>query len=232
MQAGNSLPDLYAEKQEPYSSHTMIKKWLLSFPPGSRILDIGTAAGTMARICAGSGLLFFGIEANEQRALIARPYYQGFFQGDLESAPDDVLGNFDIILCADILEHTAYPGDILKRLVNLQNPGAFFIISVPNIAHIWIRLNLLLGNFNYTDKGILDSTHLRFFTRKTLLNLVQESGLSQETIQPTPIPLSLVFPALMKTPVGNFLNNSLYRLTRTLPTLFAYQLVIKAIKRI
>jgi len=68
------------------------------------------------------------------------------------------------------------------------------IVSVPNVAHLWVRLSLLAGRFHYTDRGILDRTHLRFFTRRTLLELLRAAGLTVVELAVTPVPLPLVVP--------------------------------------
>jgi hypothetical protein len=68
------------------------------------------------------------------------------------------------------------------------------IVSVPNVAHLWVRLSLLVGRFDYADRGILDRTHLRFFTRRTLLELLRSAGLRVDELAVTPVPLPLVVP--------------------------------------
>ena len=73
-------------------------------------------------------------------------------------------------------------------------PGGTVIVSVPNVAHLWVRLSLLAGRFDYADRGILDRTHLRFFTRGSLLALLTGAGLVVDTLRVTPVPLPLVVP--------------------------------------
>ena len=149
--------------------------------------------------------------------------------GSIEDAEDEFLRGYDVIVLGDILEHLAAPEAVLQRLVDLQRPGSTFIISVPNIANLWVRLSLLMGRFNYADRGILDRTHLRFFTRKTLLAMLNRTGLEIMTIQVTPIPLELVSRLFISLP-GRWLHAGFARLTSILPTLLGYQFVAKARK--
>lgn len=81
---------------------------------------------------------------------------------------------FDIILCADILEHLHSPDDLLQKCKILLKKNGFIIASIPNIANWSIRFQLLLGNFNYTEYGILDKTHLHFYTYATAKNLISK----------------------------------------------------------
>lgn len=83
-----------------------------------------------------------------------------------------------MIICGDVLEHLRDPLKALRFLTSYLSERGFFLISVPNIAFISIRLSLLLGKFDYNpDGGILDETHLRFFTRKSLVDLLKRAGL-------------------------------------------------------
>ena len=75
------------------------------------------------------------------------------------------------------------------------------IISVPNVAHLWVRLQLLLGRFDYADRGILDRTHLRFFTRRSFAAFLGDAGLDVEELVATPVPLPLVVPPRLHGPV-------------------------------
>jgi hypothetical protein len=98
---------------------------------------------------------------------------------------------------------------------------------VPNVANLWVRLNLLFGRFEYTDRGICDRTHLRFFTRKTLIALAENAGLEIQTIRATPIPLELVNGFFVTFP-GRILHSMLARCTSWFPTLLGYQFIVEA----
>ena len=193
-------------------------------------MDIGTATGTIGRICKNYGFKFSGIEPNSKWAQIAKPYYEKIHIGTIENCDDNIIRGYKAIIFGDILEHVPNPDAVLQRVVRLQENGALFAISVPNIANIWIRVNLLLGRFDYTDRGILDRTHLRFFTKKTAISLVTKSGLEIKKITVTPIPLELVSNFFIKSPVGRFIHWILFLAAKIRPTLFGYQFVIIARK--
>jgi len=219
----------YVEKDDPWSSHTQIRTWLAHQRPGTRILDIGAATGTLGRQFTKAGLVMDGIEPHPAWANLARPYYAELLVGTLDDASDAFLSRHDVVVCADVLEHIADPTQALRRLLPLQSPGCQFLVSVPNIANIWIRLNLLLGRFDYTDRGILDRTHLRFFTWRTLRGMFNSVGLRIVDLHVTPIPLNLVHPVFQQHAVGRLAHAVLARLTRTFPTLLGYQFVVKAV---
>jgi 2-polyprenyl-3-methyl-5-hydroxy-6-metoxy-1,4-benzoquinol methylase len=222
----------YFEKKEPWSSHWYIRHWLEKFKPGTRVLDIGTASGILGQSLKDSGFILTGLEPNRAWAQMAKPYYHNFFQGTVEEASPELLQGQDVVILADILEHLQDPRCVLKRLLDLQASGCIFIVSVPNIANISIRLNLLFGRFEYQDRGILDQTHFRLFTRRTLLRLLESAGLEILDCQVTPVPLELVHPFFVQSPVGKPLYAGLFHLTRLFPTLLGYQFVVKARKPI
>lgn len=82
---------------------------------------------------------------------------------------------------ADVIEHFAYPDEVLAALVARAKPGARFLLSTPNVAHLSVRLNLLQGRFDYVDSGILESTHLRFFTLPITANRVPRRPTKQKS---------------------------------------------------
>lgn len=224
----SNLP--YQDKPDAWSSHAILSGWVLAMPPGSHILDIGTASGTLARMCAQVPLHWRGLEPVAAWAELARPNYDQFFTGRIEDAQDDFLSGADLVILGDILEHLPNPGIVLTRLVNLQKPGTSFAISVPNIANLYIRLNLLVGRFDYAERGILDRTHLRFFTLKSFKQMIIDCGLENLQIRSTPLPLNLVNPFFARNKVGIFLHGVLARITSAWPTLLGYQMLILARK--
>lgn len=224
------MPNLtYQDKSSPWSSHSRITAFVESLPASSRVLDVGTASGMLARNCGNTGLRFFGIEANTEWAAIASPFYEKLWPCSFDDVPDDALHGYDAVVLGDILEHMSAPDIVLNKLTAFQSKDGLFIISVPNIANFWVRLNLLLGHFDYAERGILDRTHLRFFTRRTLVDMVKNAGLDIISIQATPIPLELVSPFFL-TPFGVSLHAVFAWLTSLLPTLLGYQFIVEAKK--
>jgi hypothetical protein len=220
----------YQAKLDPWSSHSVIAAQLENFPKGTRILDVGTASGTIGRICQGKGFVIRGIEPVKEWAELSREYYKEISQRELQQTDDSFLRGHNIVICADVLEHMPDPEKQLKRLVSLQSSGTMFLISVPNIANLWIRLSLLMGNFNYTERGILDKTHLRFFTWRTGSQLVSSSGLKIKAIISTSIPLNLLHPFFSEAFLGRKIHQLLAILTKLLPRLLGYQYIFIAVK--
>lgn len=221
----------YVDKSaDPWSSHSRLIRWLGQFPTGTRVLDVGAATGTIGRVYKGRGLLIDGLEPQESWAEAARPYYRQMWCGGLDDAPDTFLRNHDVVICADVLEHMARPDLALGRLVALQPVGCRFFISVPNIAHLWVRLSLLFGRFDYTERGILDRTHLRFFTRRTILDLVTAVGLTVRQVYVTPVPLGLIRPEFDSTRSGRALRDMFAGIGCVLPTLLGYQFLVDGVR--
>ncbi|MGE5251012.1 MAG: class I SAM-dependent methyltransferase [Bacteroidota bacterium] len=221
----------YVDKEDPWSSHAVIARWLRKLPENSVILDIGTASGTIGRLCNGLGLVRKGVEPNSAWAELARPYYEDLSVTSIEAAENEFIQGADAVILADVLEHLPDPETTLKRVVSLQQPECLIIISVPNVANIWVRLNLLFGRFEYSERGILDQTHLRFFTRSSLVGLLDRCNLDCRQFQPTPIPLNVVHPFFRVSAAGRRLHQALAAVTRFLPSLLGYQFVVLAVKR-
>ena len=227
-QKANSQPDnQYIEKKDSWSSHAIIFEWLSHSAPGSKILDIGTASGMLGKRFKDFGFYLKGLEPIQKWAEEARPFYNEFHCSTIEAASDEFLAKQDVVICADVLEHTPNPEEILKRLISLQKPSTQFIISVPNVAYLWIRLNLLFGRFCYTDCGILDRTHLRFFTKIFFLEMLKAVGLEILEIRCTPPPLERINHKFFKSFSGQLVHNIFACLANFLPGLFAYQFVTR-----
>jgi len=225
-----SLDRRYVVKSDPWSSHTIIKIWLGRRAAGTKVLDVGAATGMLGEQFARFGFVMHAVEPHPTWAEAARPYYGALVRGTLDQADDAFLADHDVVVCADVLEHIAHPNQALRRLVALQPDGCEFFISVPNIANLWVRVNLLLGRLDYADRGILDRTHLRFFTRRTFSTMLRAAGLEIAELRVTPIPLNLVHPVFQQTGWGRAIHALLARLTTILPTLLGYQFVARAVK--
>ncbi len=221
----------YLDKPDPWSSHSIIANWLKERPAGTLVLDVGAGTGSVARFCEGSGLVFRGVEPNPSWAELAQPYYDEICSEPLQRVGEKFLRGFQVVVCADVLEHFPDPDRELARLVNLQAVGTLFFISLPNIANLWVRLKLLFGRFDYADRGILDRTHLRFFTQRTLVEMLLNTGLEIQQIVPTPIPLNLVHPFFTRAALGQTSHRALASMTRLFPTILGYQFVVQARKK-
>ena len=135
---------------------------------------------------------------------------------------------FHRILMMDVLEHLLDPERVLRDSVDLIAPGGTIVVSIPNVANLWVRISLLLGRWDYADRGILDRTHLRFYTRQTARRLLVSSGYTIEKEMATVIPAELAFHLSHRKVLMIGLNRILAILTRIWPTLFGYQFVFLA----
>ena len=183
----------YRLKDDPHSSHSVILA-RLGEGRGRKALDVGAADGFLAERLTAQGWSVTALERDPELAARAHGRCKEVVVADLESAPPLLHGPFDAIVYGDVLEHLSDPGATLRALDSTLAPGGTVIVSVPNVAHLWMRLSLLAGRFDYADRGILDRTHLRFFTRRTLLELLQGAGLRVIELAVTPVPLPLVVP--------------------------------------
>ncbi|MGH9882790.1 MAG: methyltransferase domain-containing protein, partial [Pyrinomonadaceae bacterium] len=122
--------------------------------------------------------------------------------------------------------HLRNPREILLRVNKLLKPGGKVLMSLPNVANIWVRLNLLFGRFNYRRVGILDESHLRFFTLHTMKQLADDAGLDVISVKATPIPLPLILPATSQGRSLSFLHLFNWGLTKLRSTLFGYQFIL------
>lgn len=213
------------KKADPYSSHAQIVRWIEQERP-AEVLEIGTATGYLTSEMTKRGCAVVGVEADPKMAEIARQHCREMLVGDVETVDLKGLGVFDAIVFGDVLEHLRDPRDILQKVSGMLKPGGKVLISLPNIANIWVRLNLLFGRFNYSRVGILDETHLRFFTLHTMKQLAAESGLDVLSINATPIPLPVILPATSRGRSLSFLHLLNWGLTRFRSTLFAYQFIL------
>lgn len=188
---------------------------------GDTVLDVGCNTGYVGRAAKERlRVVFDGIEGDHGAAAIARETYRAVAQVDLASGPPwrDVGGLYDAILALDVLEHLPEPVRALRALAGLLAPGGRLVLSVPNVAHWTVRLGLLCGRFDRTDTGILDRTHVHFFTRKTLLSACEKAGLTVE---------EMVF-TTNGFPLHKLVSHGLRRRAAALlPGLLAYQFVAR-----
>lgn len=146
--------------------------------PGATVLDLGTGSGALGQFlhaqlqCTVDGLTFNSAEAD-----VARPYYRRIEVANLETCVlQDIFPDtrYDFIVCADVLEHLSRPERIVQACRDLLAPGGKLLISVPNAGYSGLIGELIQGDFIYREEGLLDRTHLRFFTRRSLTRFLSE----------------------------------------------------------
>ena len=162
---------------------------------GGRVLDVGCACGDLsALLAAKKKCRCTGFEADLESVEICwkRKVFDEVLQIDLNNfAAADYprfWEAFDTIICGDVLEHLQRPDAVLAELKSLLKPGGCFLVSLPNAAHASIKTGLLLDDWSYTELGILDKTHLRFFTASSIAGMFADAGLKITTTCRTTLP--------------------------------------------
>lgn len=151
-------------------------------PDGATVLDVGAGNGILARLLrhVGRNVSIDAVEPDPVAKTSAAPHYRSIFSGSVEEFIEASGGrsqSYDFIVMADVIEHIANPAPLLDQLKTLLSPGGNIVISTPNIAFASVRLALLNGRFDYVESGILERTHLRFYTLKSLRALLAAVGL-------------------------------------------------------
>lgn len=193
-----------------------------------RVLEIGTSTGYITKVLKEQGNQVIGIEIDKDAADMARQYCESMIIGDVEELDLDAYldpESFNVILLADILEHLRWPGSLLSRIKKYLKADGYLVVSLPNVAHGDVLLNLLNGDFKYKSVGLLDETHLRFFGRKNVINIFNNFGYNIEELQETKMPLG-------STDLGMDLSKipSIFvKLISSLPDSEVYQFVLKAV---
>jgi len=165
---------------------------LLALVPESArtVLDIGCGAGRLGEsIKARQTAHVVGIEMNQAAAERARSRLDRVLVGDIEQLePDFPPAAFDTIICGDVLEHLREPARLLGRIRGWLRPGGTLVASIPNVRHHSVVRGLLAGNWTYEPAGLLDRTHLRFFTRREIEKLLYRAGFCVQNLGMTPGP--------------------------------------------
>jgi SAM-dependent methyltransferase len=216
----------YAFKTGRWSSHQQLVRRIRRFAAGRslRILDIGCGSRSLADVLRRAGHYVVGVDAasspDEEEA------FDDFFARDLDGGLGDV-GDvpFDAVLLSDVLEHLSAPEKLLLDARERLADGGRVFASSGNVANWYIRFQLLLGRFEYTERGILDRTHCRLFTRGSFRKLHRECGFRVLHDGTTPIPFEFVFGAGLLARACDAVNAGAAKIW---PGLFAYQVMLEA----
>jgi len=221
-----SVKDEYELKPNEDSSHGRISTLLGSRPP-SKILDLGCSSGLLAERLRAMGHYVTGVDFNEFEGV--RDRTAAFFKADLnQGIPADVGTGFDLVLAADVMEHLPRPGDLLEEIRRVLSPEGTALICVPNVAHWYPRLRTMLGMFDYDQRGILDTTHLRFFTRRSLRKLIERHDYSILRLEAVGLPVDAMGLEGHKGHWVRLIDNVFSSLW---PTMFGYQFIVEVAPR-
>lgn len=213
-------PDEYAFKEGDGSSHALILD-MVSILPRSRILDLGCSGGRLAEKLRDRGHVVCGVDRLEVSGVRDRTDH--FVVADLsQGIPESVGDCFDVVIAGDVLEHVPQPLMVLREIRRVLRPGGQVIVSVPNFSHWYPRLRVAFGIFGYDRRGILDETHLRFFTRRSLKRIVRAAGFDILEAATTGLPPAAR--GVSNKSIVRWLDRCLVRIR---PTLFAYQYIVR-----
>ena len=212
----------YVKLQDiPYRGHWLVEQAVLRHTqPGDAIFEGGVSTGYLARRFVEAGRRVDGAEIDPEAGAAAMAVCDHVWVGDLAQLDVGQLPrSYQLLLFADTLEHLPDPPAVLRRLSTRLDPTGTLVVSLPNVANWAIRLSLLGGRFRYTERGILDRTHLRFYTKKTAIEMIEAGGFT-------------VSSAVGSIPVPLVKSRTLGRLAHWIgnlrPSLFAYTFVITA----
>ena len=195
-----------------------------------RVLDVGCAVGYIGEFLRRNPpkRWLAGMELDERAAAQAGPHYDQVIVGSIEDKGvwDRLEQSVDAMIFGDVLEHTADPVRVLRLAEPHLRDNGIVIVSMPNIAHFKIRLRLLIGRFEYEEWGIMDRTHLRFFTRATAEKMLQASGFDVLHSEP----IYAFSPPMRGSRIRRLGLAAKTRIralmARLWPTLFAYQFIL------
>ena len=213
------------------SSHEVGGIVLSHLPSGARVLDIGCGTGALATLMRDLGAAqVIGIEPHAVRAAAARDRGLHVLEREFSPSVVEEYGRFDVVVLADVLEHLPDPAKLLLEVRTALAPEGIVLASVPNVAHWSVRRSLAGGRFEYEPFGIMDATHLRWFTRQTFGRLFATTGFEVLDLVPT---AGVALPVYGRERPWRWLTTYrrrqlLARLLQISPTLFACQFVAAA----
>ena len=146
---------------------------------GARVLDLGCGPGRLAELLAGRGCTVVGIDVDPDALEAAANWCEQVVLADIdEAAARPETGEpFDAVCLLDVLEHLRQPEEVLRWAAKLLRPDGVIVVSLPNVAHAAVKLQLMSGHFERTDSGLLDRTHLHLYDRASAESLLLDAGL-------------------------------------------------------
>lgn len=222
------MPNVYQFKDFEGSSHRilieLVKRFSLS---RGRLLDLGAAGGELGESLRSLFDSTTGFEFELDRLAELKPRFDRVVVADLERLPK-LPGDNAAIIMADVLEHLRDPKQALRLVRGALRDDGLLYLSVPNIANITIRIGLLFGIFQYRERGILDATHLRFYTSRTIREEVTNAGFDIVIERGSSIPIRLIVAGFLPDFLIRIGERILTLVTRIMTALFAYQIILVA----
>jgi len=229
--SGRSKSETYSEfyinyplKLYSHSSHYQALK-IVNAKDNLKILDIGSGQGLFASNISKNNYKT-GVDFIPQDELTGKNFNE-YYEFDLNNGlPEKIqTEKFDYVLSLDILDLLIDYEKILRQIKMILKEDGKLIISLPNIANIYVRLNLLIGRFPYSNRGILDRTHLHFFTLGLIKKVLRKNGFEIIKIKVTPIPVIEILPKFLRNNIGKLFNHLLFFISFIFRRLFGYQFI-------
>lgn len=213
---------------KPSEPHALIAQLI---PQGASVLDVGCGVGDLCIVLRKlRGAEVMGLEPHVERAAEARKHGLTIECGELDRSVASRCGKFDVVVFADVLEHLVDPVSVLEISHQVLRPEGRIVASIPNIAHWSVRLKLLFGHFDYEECGLLDATHLRWFTQKTVERVFAAAGFRISSIKRTP---GAWMPVYKRHPFRWLSSNMRCRMIRlgirVAPNLLGCQFIVEAV---
>lgn len=224
------MPNVYTFKDFEGSSHRILMRLIRRWAPrGGTLMDLGAAGGELGSALRDHFDRTIGFEFNVDCVGQLCGRFDQVVITDLETVRA-LPSNVDAIVLADVLEHLRNPAAALQLVRRALRDDGHVFISVPNIANITVRLGLLFGIFEYRDRGILDETHLRFYTKRTIRREIERAGFRILEMGGSSVPIRLIV-GWMPEVLLRIGERLLTWLTRVWRGLFAYQIILVAEKK-
>ncbi|HEV3475520.1 MAG TPA: methyltransferase domain-containing protein [Actinomycetota bacterium] len=195
--------------------------------PNKKVLEVGPATGYITKALRDQGCRVTGLEIDPAAARRAEEFAERMIVGDIEALDlGELFGEerFDVVMYGDVLEHLTDPEKVLVQTRSILNAGGYVVASIPNVAHGSVRLALLTGQFRYRPDGLLDRTHIRFFTRETVYELFEAAGYELREVRAS---TTDAFGTELGLRSEDF-PPSLVEAVRSLPDADAYQFIMAA----
>ena len=221
------MPNVYTFKDFEGSSHRILIDLISRFSNGANtLLDLGAAGGELGEALRRRFKRTIGFEFDVDRIGDLRRHFDQAVIADLESIRR-LPTSAEAIVLADILEHLRDPRSLMQCVREALAPEGHVFISVPNIANVTVRIGLLFGIFEYRERGILDSSHLRFYTMRAIKREIESAGFRIVAIRGSSVPVRLILPRAPEFFL-RLCERILTIVTRIWRGLFAYQIIVVA----
>jgi predicted TPR repeat methyltransferase len=225
------MSNVYTFKDFEGSSHRILIGLIRRFARrGGTLLDLGAAGGELGAAVRDHFARRIGFEYDVDRIGELHAHFDHAVIADLESVPR-LPANISAVVLADIVEHLRDATKLLQCVKESLAPDGLLFLSVPNIANVTVRLGLLFGVFEYRDRGILDYTHLRFFTMRTIRREIENAGFRIVAVSGSSVPIRLIVGRFTPEPLLRVGEKLLTMVTRVWRSLFAYQIILVAAPR-